>query len=263
MAQAGRTLVMGIVNVTPDSFSDGGRYLRPEDAIRHAHSLVQAGADVLDIGAESTRPGAEVVPADEEWARLAPVLRELARDCPVPLSVDTYKAEVAARALDAGASIINDVWGGLRDPDILKVVADAGCPYIWMHNSDTLADEDAFEVLCRDTEAGIERCLAAGIARDKLWLDPGIGFAKTTLGNLLVLRNLGAYCNHGYPVLLGVSRKSVIGRTLDLPVNERLEGSLAIAALGVWAGVAAIRVHDVRETVRVCRMVEAIRHAGQ
>ncbi|MCL6549367.1 MAG: dihydropteroate synthase [Alicyclobacillus sp.] len=253
---------MGIVNVTPDSFSDGGRYLEPADAIRHAYRLIEEGADILDLGAESTRPGAEPLPADEEWRRLSPVLAELARDCPVPISVDTYKASIARRALDLGAAVINDVWGGLADPDILRVVAEAGCDYIWMHNRREPASKSPFEVLAQETRAGVERCLRAGIRPDRLWIDPGIGFGKTYEHNLVILNRLSEYCRLGYPVLLGTSRKSVIGRTLGVPPADRLPGSLATVALGVLAGVSAVRVHDVRETVMACRMVEAIQHAG-
>jgi dihydropteroate synthase len=257
-----RTLVMGIVNVTPDSFSDGGRYLDPADAIRHARRLVEEGADILDIGGESTRPGHEPVDAKEEWRRIEPVLRELCANSPVPISVDTYKAETAARALELGAVIINDVWGGLADPDILRVAASSDCIYLWMHNRSRPAESDPFETLVAETEAGIERCLAAGIRPDRLWIDPGIGFGKTYRDNLVILRRLDEYCRRfPYPVLLGTSRKSVIGNTLQLPPSERLEGSLATVALGVMAGVRAVRVHDVQPTVRTCRMVEAIRDA--
>ncbi|GGJ09055.1 hypothetical protein GCM10010885_17700 [Alicyclobacillus cellulosilyticus] len=262
-ARPRRTLVMGIVNVTPDSFSDGGKYERPEDAIRHAYELIEQGADILDIGAESTRPGHTPVPAEEEWARLAPVLRELCRNSPVPISVDTYKAVTAARALELGVAMINDVWGGLADPMMLSIVAEAGCHYLWMHNRREVIARETFTTVMAETQAGIARCLQAGIAPERLWIDPGIGFGKTMPGNLVLLRRLREYCALGYPVVLGVSRKRVIGYVLNLPVHEREEGSLAAAAWGVEAGVAAVRVHDVRATVRVCRMVEAIRDAHE
>jgi dihydropteroate synthase len=253
---------MGIVNVTPDSFSDGGRYFDPDAAIRHAYTLIEEGADLIDIGAESTRPGHEPVDAAEEWRRLEPVLKELCRHCSVPISVDTYKAETAARALELGVHMINDVWGGLADDRMLAVVADAGCAYLWMHNRHEPAQERPFETLVAETEVGVERCLAAGIRPERLWIDPGIGFGKTYKDNLIILRRLAEYCERfPYPVLLGTSRKSVIGKTLDLPPDDRLEGSLATVALGVMAGVRAVRVHDVRATVRTCRMVEAIRDA--
>ncbi|MCL6517390.1 MAG: dihydropteroate synthase [Alicyclobacillus sp.] len=252
---------MGIVNVTPDSFSDGGRYIRPEDAIRHAYRLMEEGADVIDVGGESTRPGGQPISAEEEWRRLSPVLRELCQNASIPISVDTYRAETAARALELGVHIVNDVWGGLADPDILRVAADAGCVYVWMHNREEPALGHAYDVLVEETNRGVERCLAAGIGADRLWIDPGIGFGKTYEQNLQILRRLSEYCTLGWPVLLGTSRKSVIGRTLGTPPQDRLEGSLATVAWGVAAGVRMVRVHDVRETVRTCRMVEAIRDA--
>lgn len=256
-----KTLVMGIVNVTPDSFSDGGRFYSPENAIRHAYRLIEEGADVLDIGAESTRPTSLEISPEEEWRRLEPVLQELCRNSPVPISVDTFKSQTASKSLELGADIINDVWGGLADPDMLSVIAEADCDYIWMHNRHQPALEDGFEVLLEETKAGIERCLEFGINSERLWLDPGIGFGKTYQHNLQALKRMDEYCALGFPVLLGTSRKSVIGNTLQVSVDERLEGSLATVSLGVWAGVKAVRVHDVKETVRTCRMVEAILYA--
>lgn len=254
---------MGIVNVTPDSFSDGGKYFSTADAIRQAYRLIEEGADVLDIGAESTRPNANEVPVDEEWKRLEPILRELCKNSPVPISVDTFKVTTADRALHLGVKIVNDVWGGLHDPQMLALVAEAKCDYIWMHNRPEPVTTNVFDVLLHETRLGIERCLQAGILPDRLWLDPGIGFGKTGSQNLEVLRRMSEYCGLGYPVLLGTSRKSFIGNTLQLAVGERLEGSLATVALGVWAGVSAVRVHDVQATVRTCRMVEAITDAHE
>jgi dihydropteroate synthase len=256
-----QVMVMGIVNVTPDSFSDGGRYLDPKSAIRHAYRLLEEGADILDIGAESTRPGHTPVDAEEEWRRLRPVLEELCGHVQVPISVDTYKAVTARRALELGVQVINDVWGGLADPSILDVVADAGCTYIWMHNRNEPATGDPVATLMEETRQGIDRCLAKGIKADKLWIDPGIGFGKTYRDNLRILRALPDYCQLGYPVLLGTSRKRVIGHTLDVPVDQRLIGSLATVSWGVVSGVAAVRVHDVAETVQTCRMLDAITHA--
>lgn len=258
--QNDRTRVMGIVNVTPDSFSDGGRYIDPAAAVSHACRLMEEGADLVDLGAESTRPGATPMTAQAEWARLEPVLGELCGVLHFPVSVDTYHAETAHRALEAGAVVINDVWGGLADPDILRVAAEAGCTYVWMHNRERPAP-DGFAALLEETRVGVERCLNAGIKETQLWIDPGIGFGKTRADNLTVLRRLDEYCRIGYPVLLGSSRKRVVGETLGIPAQERLEGSLATVALGVWAGVSAVRVHDVLATVRTCRMVEAIAHS--
>ncbi|WP_067933518.1 dihydropteroate synthase [Alicyclobacillus kakegawensis] len=262
VAERPRVQVMGIVNVTPDSFSDGGRYYEVKQALQHAYRLLEAGADILDIGGESTRPGHTPVDADEEWRRIEPVLRELAQHTDATLSVDTYKSVTAQRALDAGVHIINDVWGGLADEGMLRTVAAAGCTYIWMHNRQEPAAADPFATLLTDTQRGVERCLEAGIRPEKLWLDPGIGFGKTYEHNLSVLRRLPEYCRLGYPVLLGTSRKRFIGRTLDKDVDSRLVGSLATVSWGVMAGVRAVRVHDVAETVETCRMLEAILAAG-
>lgn len=253
-----RTKVMGIVNVTPDSFFDGGNYLDPSFAIKHAYRIIEEGADILDIGGESTRPGHQPVPWQEEWGRIQPVLEELTKHTSVLVSVDTTKARVADKVLNLGVSIINDIWGGLADVDMLPLIAQAGCTYIWMHNRPEPPVRHGFEVLLQETQAGIEACLSAGIKPSHIWIDPGVGFGKTHLQNLVVLRRLPEYCALGYPVLLGTSRKRVVGHTLGLPVDERLEGSLATVSLGVVSGVAAVRVHDVKESVRTCRMMEAI-----
>lgn len=255
------TRVMGIVNVTPDSFSDGGVAYRVSDAVSRACQLVEDGADIIDVGGESTRPGAAPVSAEEEWKRLGPVLHELCQVLHFPVSVDTYRAKTAAQALELGAIVINDVWGGLADPEMLPLVAEAGCTYVWMHNR-TEPAANAFPTLVEETKQGVERARAAGVRPDQLWIDPGIGFGKTIEDNLTVLQRLSEYCELPYPVLLGTSRKRVIGETLGVDVSDRLAGSLATVALGVWAGVRAVRVHDVKETVRTCRMVEAIRSAG-
>ncbi|RIV18395.1 dihydropteroate synthase [Alicyclobacillaceae bacterium I2511] len=257
-----RTLVMGIVNVTPDSFSDGGRYFSTAAAVQHALQLIDQGADILDIGGESTRPGSQVVGWQEEWQRIGPVLKELSGHCSVPISVDTYHAHTAAAALEQGATCINDVWGGMADPDMYRVVQAARCTYIWMHNRTTPALVDPVATLLQETEVGIERCLAAGVAPEQLWIDPGIGFGKTFSDNIAVLHHLREYCAIGYPVLLGTSRKRFIGRLLEdaLP-TERLEGSLATAVLGAAAGVAAVRVHDVVAVVKALKVTDAIVYA--
>ncbi len=254
------TRVMGIVNVTPDSFSDGGLAYQVSDAVARAVRLMEDGADIIDVGGESTRPGATEVTAEEEWARLRPVLHELCQVLHLPVSVDTYRAQTAARALELGAIVINDVWGGLADPDMFRVVAEASCTYVWMHNRHEPA-ADVFAALLEETYRGVELALAAGVRADRLWIDPGIGFGKTLQDNLVVLRRLSEYCALPYPVLLGTSRKRVIGETLGVEVGDRLEGSLTTVALGVWAGVQAVRVHDVKQSVRTCRMAEAIRDA--
>lgn len=255
----GRTQVMGIVNVTPDSFSDGGENLNPLQATRHALQLLDDGADILDVGGESTRPGYRPVAWEEEWKRLYPVLREVCTYPNCRVSVDTTKARIAARAIELGVDMINDVSGGYADSDMLAVVADAGCAYAWMHNRTEPAKADAFDTLISETKTGIARCLDRGVARDRLWIDPGIGFGKTYQQNLEVLARIDVYCQLGYPVLLGTSRKGLIGRTLGKLPRERLSGSLATVSLAVWNGVSAVRVHDVRETAEVCKMVEAVR----
>jgi len=252
---------MGIVNVTPDSFSDGGQHFDAQAAIRHAYRLLEDGAHILDLGAESTRPGAEPVPAAVEWARLEPVVKELCRNAVQQISVDTYRAETAKRALDYGVHMINDIWGGLADAAMLPLVADAGCKYVWMHNRSTPPDGDGITCLLDETTVGLRRCLEAGIAEQQIWLDPGIGFGKTNQQNLAVLKQLHKFVSFNYPVLLGASRKRFIGQALALPVHERLEGSLAAVALGVWQGVHSVRVHDVQASLRICRMVEAIQYA--
>lgn len=256
-----KTVIFGILNVTPDSFSDGGRFQEVHRALEHAKHLVSEGADVIDVGAESTRPGFTPLTVEEEWSRLKPILQALTDEIPVPISVDTYKAEIAYRALECGVHIINDIWGGMRDKDILRVVADAKCHYIWMHNRDMPVHHGAVQILIDETQFGIDQALSCGIQPDKLWIDPGVGFGKTYEQNLLVLQQLSEYCKLNIPVLLGTSRKSVIGNTLAVPPTERLAGSIATVALGVQAGVKAVRVHDVLATRQTCRMVEAIIHA--
>ncbi len=259
-----RTLVMGILNITPDSFSDGGRYENPKAAIQHAYQMLEEGADIIDVGAESTRPGATKVKPREEWQRLEPVLRTLTKDSKITISVDTYKFETALRAMDMGAAIINDVWGGLADIYIHKFMAEDGeCNYIYTHNRHQPAEGDGWSELISETQTGIEHCLEVGIKPEKIWIDPGIGFGKTYEQNLNALRRLDEYTKLGYPVLLGTSRKSVIGEALDLPKEERLEGTLATVALAVQSGVRMVRVHDVLPTVRTCRMVEAIMYGPQ
>lgn len=256
-----KTLVMGILNVTPDSFSDGGNYNTVEKALERAQLMVDEGADIIDIGAESTRPTSSALSSEEEIARLKPFLGEVRRVVSVPISIDTYHAKTAAYALEQGVDIVNDVWGGQADRDILRVAAAYGCEYIYMHNRVEPTSDNVMHVLIRETMAGVEAGLAAGIKENQMWIDPGIGFGKTYEQNLSLLSHLDTYRELGFPVLLGTSRKSVIGNTLNLPVGQRLEGSLATVAVGVFQGVQAVRVHDVEASVRVCRMVEAIRHA--
>lgn len=256
-----RTLVMGILNVTPDSFSDGGRSAAPDDALVNARAMVSEGADILDIGGESTRPGHVPLPADEEWRRISPVFRGLEDQKGIPpLSIDTWKAEVARRALEAGACIVNDVWGFQRDPDMPRVAAEFGAAAIVMHNREV---HDGSIDIMADLRAVFERALEkaelAGLPRERVVLDPGIGFGKTPEQNLEVLRRLPELHALGQPLLLGTSRKSFIGRIVPSTPQERLPGTIASNVAGILAGIHIIRVHDVAAHVQAARVAEAIR----
>ena len=259
----GRPLVMGILNVTPDSFSDGGRFIDPATAIAHAAEMAQQGADILDIGAESTRPygGAKPVGADEELARLAPVLPEVAK-FGLPVSIDTIKATVAAWALDHGASIVNDVWGLQRDPDMAPLVAERGVPVIVMHNRDSA---DASLDIVAEVIAFFTRSLdiaeRAGIAREKIVLDPGIGFGKTPEQSIQCLARLAEFKLFGLPLLVGASRKRFINTVIPSAPDDRIGGSIASHLLAVANGAAIIRAHDVKETVQALRVAAAIEAA--
>ena len=259
------TLVMGIVNVTPDSFSDGGRYLAPEAAVAHGRELVAEGADLLDVGGESTRPGASPVAEDEELRRVIPVVERLAREVSVPLSIDTGKPAVAAAALAAGAGIVNDIAAHRADPAMAEVVARTGAGYVAMHMQGTPATmqehphyTDVVEEVRRFFAATLERLRLAGVAAEQVVLDPGIGFGKTVEHNLELLARVGAFRELGRPLLLGVSRKSFLGKLLGTPVTDRLPGSLAATCLAVAAGVGIVRTHDVAETWQAIRVTEAI-----
>lgn len=263
-----RALIMGVLNVTPDSFSDGGLFLRTEDAVRRAEEMAQEGADIIDIGGESSRPGAEPVPLEEELRRVIPVVREVARRLSVPISVDTYKAEVARRALEEGASIVNDISALRFDPDMAEVVARRRAPVVLMHMKGTPRDMQRnpyYEDVLGEVEGFLkerkEAAVGMGIPEENIILDPGIGFGKRVQDNLQLLKNLDRLVALGSPVLVGTSRKSFIGAVLDLPVEERLEGTLATLVLAVAKGAKILRVHDVRPAVRVVRMAEAVLRA--
>lgn len=260
-----RTAVMGIVNVTPDSFSDGGRFLRVEAAVAHGLRLADEGADFLDVGGESTRPGSDPVSIEEEAARVVPVIRELKARCGLPVSVDTTKAEVARRALEAGADWVNDISGMTFDPDMAPLVAQHGVPVVIMHTADrpkvmqaTYHYQDVVGDIRRWFEERLDAAQGAGIDPQRVVLDPGIGFGKSPEHNLALIRGIGRFAELGCPVLMGPSRKSFIGAILDLPVEERLEGTLAAVAACCFYGAHVVRVHDVRACVRVCRMCDAI-----
>jgi len=258
-----RPLVMGVLNVTPDSFSDGGRFLDPAAALTQARRLVVEGADVLDVGAESTRPygGAVAVPREEERTRLAPVLSEVVK-LGIPVSIDTLKADVAAWALEQGAAIVNDVWGLQRDPDMARVVAEYGAPVVIMHNRD--AADPAIDIIA-DVEAFFSRSLeiawTAGIRRDRIVLDPGIGFGKTPEQSIHCIARLHALAGFGLPLLVGASRKRFIHSLVPSSPDERLGGSLAAHLIAVENGAAMVRVHDIAPTVQALAVVAAIRRA--
>ncbi|MGC9670320.1 dihydropteroate synthase [Planosporangium sp. 12N6] len=263
-------VVMGILNVTPDSFSDGGRYADLDAAVAHAGRMRAEGADLVDIGGESTRPGADRISAEAELARVLPVIRELAA-AGVPMSIDTTRASVAAAALDAGVSVVNDVSGGLADPDMARVVADAGCPWILMHwrgHSRRMGElavyDDVVKEVCAELSERVDAAVAAGVTRDRLILDPGLGFAKTGEHNWRLSAHLDAVIGLGLPVLFASSRKSYLGRLLSgpdgtaRPVDERGAASVASALLAVAAGAWGVRVHDVRDTVDAIRVWQAM-----
>jgi dihydropteroate synthase len=263
LAERRRPLVMGILNVTPDSFSDGGRFLAPERALAHARRLVEEGADIVDIGGESTRPygDARAVSAEEERSRLEPVLPQL-RELGVPISIDTMKAEVAGWALDVGATMVNDVWGLQRDPDMARLVAERGTPVVIMHNRE--AADPTIDIMA-DIAAFFRRSLEiaerGGIARELIVLDPGIGFGKTPEQSLTVLARLDRLAAFGPPLLVGASRKRFIDHVSGAAADRRLGGSLAAHVLAATAGAAIIRAHDVAETVQALEVAAAIRSA--
>lgn len=263
-----RTLVMGILNVTPDSFSDGGLFLDPDAAVARARRMVEEGADIVDVGGESTRPGSDPVPPEEERKRVLPVIEALAPELDVPISVDTRRAEVAAAAVEAGASIVNDVTAG-ADPGMFSVVREAGAGMVLMHmkgEPKTMQRDPRYDDVVAEVrgflEGRLEAALLAGIEADRLCIDPGIGFGKTLEHNLLLLRHVDALFDLGRPVLVGPSRKSFIGALLDLPPDQRVEGTLGAISWLAARGVHVVRVHDVREAVRALRVVDAIARAG-
>jgi dihydropteroate synthase len=257
----GAPAVMGILNVTPDSFFDGGNFAAPEAAAAQAHRMVAEGATLIDVGGQSTRPGYDEVLPEEEIARIVPVVRRLVRELAVPVSIDTYKPAVARAALAEGAHVLNDVHGLQREPELATLAAKAGCAVIVMHQESGFRETggDVIVRLGAFFARSLEIAAATGIERERVVLDPGIGFEKTREQNLEILARLEELRVLGRPLLLGVSRKSVIGLTLDLPPEERIEGTLATTALAVWQGVELIRVHDVQANVRAARMAHAIR----
>jgi dihydropteroate synthase len=257
-----KTMIMGIVNVTPDSFSDGGRFYDIDRAVEHAKRLVADGADIIDIGGESTRPGAEKVPLEEELRRVIPVVKAVAQEIDVPISIDTYKAEVAKQAIEAGAHIINDVWGAKADAKMAEVAAFYDVPIILMHNRHDLQYRDLISDMISDLMESVAIVKRAGVKDENIILDPGIGFAKTVEHNLEIMRRLDEFTKLGYPLLLGTSRKRFIGHVLDLPVNERVEGTGATVCLGIVKGAHIVRVHDVLPIARMAKMMDAMLGKG-
>lgn len=259
-----KTLVMGIVNVTPDSFSDGGRYQSKHAAVSHAQQLINDGADILDIGGESTRPGHEPVSIDEELERVIPIIEEIKKITDIPISIDTYKAEVAKKAIEAGASIINDVWGAKWDPKMGEVAATLDVPIILMHNRNDKNYKNLIKDMIADLWESVSIVKNAGVKDENIILDPGIGFAKTMDDNLIVMRELDHLTKEfPYPFLLGTSRKSFIGHVLDLPVEQRMEGTGATVCLGITKGCQIVRVHDVKPISRMVKMMDAMLGRGE
>ena len=255
-----RTYVMGIINVTPDSFSGDGLGTDVDRAVAQGLRMVEEGADMLDVGGESTRPGHRPVTAAEEIARTEAAVARLARETDVPISIDTYKLEVASRAVDAGATIVNDIWGLTRSPELAELAAARSCALVLMHNQDgTDYAGDLMEEIKRFLSVAVDRALRAGVPRERVLIDPGIGFGKTAEQNWVVMRRLPELRELGQPILIGTSRKSFIGKLLDLPAGERVEGTAATVTAAVLRGSDVVRVHDVREMTRVVRVADHMR----
>jgi dihydropteroate synthase len=261
-----RTHIMGVLNVTPDSFSDGGRYLDTDKAVKRALEIEKEGADIIDIGGESTRPGAIPLSPEEELSRVIPVIERLKSRLKIPISIDTYKASVAREAIQAGASIINDISGLRFDPDMASVASEYDVPVVIMHIKGTPRDmqvnpfyQDLIGEIIGYLQEGISIALKAGVDKDRIIIDPGIGFGKSFEHNLEIINRLDEFKSLGMPVLFGPSRKSFIGKILDLPADDRLEGTAAAVAIGIMKGANIVRVHDVSSMVRVARVAEAIK----
>lgn len=256
-----KTLIMGILNVTPDSFSDGGKYCDPKEAVKRALEMVDEGADIIDIGGASSRPNSQMADEEEELRRILPVVKELAQE-DVIISIDTFRGRVAQACLDLGAHIINDIGRLQLDDKLLPVLVEHKAPVILMHNRMQMRVGEPYEDLISDIivelQESVDQALAAGVNKDQIIIDPGIGFGKTVEENRLIIKRLWEFKSMGFPILLGASRKSFIGKTLNLEVDDRLEGSLAVATMGIMNGADIIRVHDVKETRRVALMTDAV-----
>lgn len=255
-----KTYIMGILNVTPDSFSDGGSFNSVDTALKHTEQMIAEGADIIDVGGESTRPGYTKISDNEEISRVVPVIEAIRKNFDIPISVDTYKSGVAEAAIGAGAHLVNDIWGLKHDRRMAKVISDNNVACCLMHNRNLEKNpyNNLMEDVLSDIQESIELALAAGIAEDKIMVDPGIGFAKDLSMNLEVMNKVDMLHRLGYPILLGTSRKSMIGLTLNLPANERVEGTLVTTVMGVMKGCSFVRVHDIKENKRAIEMTEAI-----
>ncbi|MDO5302675.1 MAG: dihydropteroate synthase [Clostridia bacterium] len=255
---ANNCYIMGILNVTPDSFSDGGKFNSLDKALFHAEEMINEGADIIDIGGESTRPGHQVITSEEEIARVVPVIEGVKSRFDIPVSIDTYKGDVTLAALQAGADLVNDIWGFKHDYKVAELTAEYGAACCLMHNRNEAVYDDFQKDFLKDMEECVAIARKAGVADDKIILDPGVGFGKTYEMNLEIINHLEILNTFGFPVLLGTSRKSVIGNTLDLPADQRVEGTLATTVFGVIKGSAFVRVHDIKENLRTIKMTKAI-----
>ncbi len=255
---ANNCYIMGILNVTPDSFSDGGKFSSLDAALFHAEEMIKEGADIIDIGGESTRSGHQVITSDEEIARVVPVIEAVKSRFDIPVSIDTYKGDVTEAALQAGADLVNDIWGFKHDFRVAELTAEYGAACCLMHNRDEAVYEDFQKDFLTDMEECVALARKAGVPDDKIILDPGVGFGKTYELNLEIINHLEILNTLGFPVLLGTSRKSVIGNTLDLPTDQRVEGTLVTTVMGVMKGCSFVRVHDVKENLRAVKMTKAI-----
>lgn len=254
-----RTYIMGILNFTPDSFSDGGKFDNIDAALTHVKEMIEAGADIIDIGGESTRPNHTAVGEEEEIKRIVPIIKAVREKFDIPISIDTYKAKVAEKAIEAGADLINDVWGFKKDKDMARVAAKYNVPCCLMHNRENEDYKDLMEDILEDLRESIKIAKDAGVKDENIILDPGIGFAKSHEQNLETMNKLERLKELGYPVLLGTSRKRMIGFTLDLPVEERVEGTVATTVIGIMKDACDfVRVHDVLENARAAKMTDAI-----
>ena len=256
-----KTHVMGILNVTPDSFSDGGRFVTMDQVIEHAEQMMQEGAAIIDVGGESTRPGYTMISAEEEISRVVPAIEAIKARLDIAVSIDTYKSAVAEAAICAGADMVNDIWGLQYDTKMAKTIKMYDVSVTITHNKNKAEYNDFDKDLVNELKALGSKAEACGIGKEKIIIDPGVGFAKSVEQNLRAIKLIPEYVKLGYPVLLGASKKSVIGNTLNLPVNERLEGTLATTAVAVQSGARFVRVHDVKENVRLIKMLESIRES--